>query len=66
MARRLLGLPVKLSPRMNPDEVHVLPIGDLRSHDEHTDCWCKPAVDGLLVIHNAMDGRELVEQHGLM
>jgi len=49
---------------------HVLPIDDLRPHVERRSCWCQPAIerlkDGvLLVTHHALDGRELVEQHGI-
>lgn len=58
-------------------DVHVLPIGDLREHEESRDCWCepvlKPVVDEMgnrykqvVVSHNSMDGRELVENYGLM
>lgn len=47
------------------ENLHVLPIGDLREHDEHVSCWCRPKieehVDGLLVVHNALDGRERSE-----
>lgn len=55
-------------------DIHVLPENDLREHFESADCWCAPTVsmetaaDGtrtLLVVHNAADGRELVEQHGV-
>lgn len=59
--------------------VHVLPIDDLRAHvDTGFRCWCAPRVEtidpqtgdpypdgGCLVIHHALDGRELVERHGL-
>ena len=49
--------------------INVLPINDLREHQEDYDCWCEPRVewmdenglpyaDGPLVIHNALDGRE--------
>lgn len=49
--------------------IHVLPINDLRDHEESTYCWCEPRVewldesglpypDGPVVIHNALDGRE--------
>jgi len=53
-----------------PAPIHVVPIDDLREHDEMgTTCWCAPRVyeeDGnTLVVHNSMDGRELIEQHGL-
>lgn len=49
--------------------VHVLPVNDLREHVESEACWCAPSVErvgqGTLVTHNSMDGRELVERHGL-
>ena len=51
--------------------VHVVPVNDLRDHTEvGTECWCAPKVErfeggGCLVTHNSMDGRELVERHGL-
>ena len=55
----------------SPADRHVLPIDDLREHDETRTCWCTPTVEYrtewgcALVIHNSMDGRELVEKHGL-
>jgi hypothetical protein len=46
--------------------VHVLPVNDLREHVEGTLCWCRPRVEeedgGTVVIHNSMDGRELIER----
>ncbi len=87
--------------------VHVLPVNDLREHDEAESCWCQPLVKhetdgveecaacraewrgsktrhldgcanvqhgwlftvnrivGIVVVHHAMDGRELIEQHGI-
>jgi hypothetical protein len=53
-----------------PDsDVHVLPTGDLRKHEETRACWCDPHVEqadgGIVVVHHSMDGRELVERHGL-
>lgn len=53
------------------DTFHVVPIGDLKAHVETgVFCWCEPKVErlrprGVLVTHNSMDGRELVERHGL-
>jgi len=52
------------------ETVHVVPVGDLRAHRERgTTCWCEPKVErldrGVLVTHNSMDGRELIEKHGL-
>ena len=47
--------------------IHVMPINDLKEHDEDTSCECQPAVEmddagnGFLVIHNSYDGREAVE-----
>lgn len=40
---------------------HVLPINDLREHDETSQCWCKPIYDEGIYIHNSMDGREKFE-----
>jgi hypothetical protein len=49
---------------------HVLPLDDLRDHVESAACWCGPRLERLanraiLVTHHALDGRELIEQHGL-
>jgi hypothetical protein len=56
---------------LSDEDIHVLPVNDLRVHLEIRTCWCKPtfweAPDGELVImHNSVDGRELIERHGLM
>lgn len=43
---------------------HVYPLNDFRDHDtDDKNCWCHPYIDDedMLVIHNAMDGREHVE-----
>ncbi len=44
---------------------HIIPIGDLKEHEESEDCWCKPEIDDeyveLIYIHNSMDGREEYE-----
>ena len=46
--------------------VHVLPVNDIKIHIEDTTCPCDPMVEyegnEILVIHNAWDGRELLEQ----
>ena len=46
--------------------IHVLPVNDLREHEEKTECWCSPQHEyvgaGEVVIHNSMDGRELYER----
>lgn len=45
---------------------HLIPINDIRAHTEETTCECEPSiklVDGdILVIHNAYDNREIIEQ----
>lgn len=50
-------------------EVHVVPIGDVWTHEE-VDCTCGPTVEpvprddgsfGWLVTHHSLDGRELHE-----
>ncbi len=54
-------------------DFHILPIDDLRTHDETRECWCQPRVElaeiaetvNAVVIHNSADGRELVEEHGV-
>ena len=47
--------------------VHILPINDLKEHEESTTCECKPKIeileDGeIMVIHNSYDGREFIEE----
>lgn len=44
--------------------IHVIPINDLRDHEESAECWCHPSPDDEcddVMVHNAMDGRELIE-----
>jgi len=48
----------------------VVPTDDMKAHDAASEfCWCRPErkYEGrwTMLIHNAMDGRELVERHGL-
>lgn len=56
---------------MGAGDLHVVPVRDLREHEETRWCWCAPRLErpepaGLvIVIHNSADGRELVEEHGL-
>lgn len=45
------------------NDVHVLPINDLKDHIERSDCWCRPQEDEGVIIHNSMDRREEYE-HG--
>jgi hypothetical protein len=47
--------------------IHILPKNDLEPHEEEgTICKCNPRVEfvegGMLVIHNAYDNREIIEQ----
>lgn len=42
-------------------EKHVIPEDDLRDHDRHTGCWCRPRADDGVIVHNSMDRRELYE-----
>lgn len=48
----------------NKQIINVLPINDIRPHIESQYCLCKPIIEeeGLLIIHNAYDGRDRVEQ----
>ena len=43
--------------------VHVIPMDDLRSHEECSKCHCNPRVDDelMVVVHSSFDGRELYE-----
>ena len=47
-------------------DIHVLPINDLREHEESRNCWCEPALhregDTVIVTHRSADGPELVKQ----
>lgn len=43
---------------------HVVPINDLRQHENLFSCWCNPAVDieNRMFVHNSMDRREEYEE----
>ena len=46
---------------------HVLPIDDLKPHEESTTCECEPRCEwqpngDLIVVHSAWDGREAIEE----
>lgn len=46
---------------------HILPINDLKEHEESSKCECNPSAEitesgDLLITHNAYDKRELVEK----
>jgi len=41
---------------------HVYPLNDLKEHQLKTTCWCEPAINELLIVHNAADGREFIEE----
>lgn len=46
------------------EEIHVLPVNDLRDHEETADCWCRPRREDDaygVIIHNSMDRREEYE-----
>jgi len=40
----------------------VYPLDDLKPHVLTVDCWCRPFMDGNVVVHNAMDRREEYER----
>lgn len=50
-------------------DIHIMPVRDMREHQEHRECWCHPQClveeDTVFVVHYCMDGRELIEQHGV-
>ncbi len=48
-------------------DVHVIPSGDLREHEDSRQCWCNPKPDDedhRVVIHNSMDRREHTIEKG--
>lgn len=43
--------------------VHIMPINDLRPHDEMPACWCRPQeIEPDVYSHNSLDGRETYER----
>ena len=46
--------------------INIIPINDEHAHEESTTCWCNPQLitgyPELVVVHNAADCRELIEQ----
>ena len=59
-----MASPSKARPLEENDlpQWHVVPVGDLKEHDNSPDCWCRPwldpCADGMLYVHNSLDGRE--------
>ncbi len=47
---------------MNED-IHVVPLNDLREHYTTKTCWCNPSYDEEdgIIVHNALDQREKYE-----
>jgi hypothetical protein len=43
-------------------ETHVMPIGDMREHDESPNCWCCPWYDESVWVHISIDRREIFER----
>jgi hypothetical protein len=46
------------------DAYHVMPIDDLRPHEQSSECWCRPTQDDEcdeVLIHHSMDEREKYE-----
>ena len=44
------------------EQIHVVPVGDQRSHMVSRDCWCNPAKDeDSIWRHNSYDRREEAE-----
>jgi hypothetical protein len=40
---------------------HIVPLNDLRKHQENGSCFCKPTLDDGVWLHHSMDGREAFE-----
>ena len=43
---------------------HVLPIDDLREHEETAECWCNPDLNEelMIAVHHSADNREAFEK----
>jgi hypothetical protein len=46
---------------------HILPINDIKPHEELSNCHCSPSSEildngDIMITHNSFDGREFVEQ----
>ena len=59
----------KVKPTLD-EGIHIVPIRDMQPHALVAGCWCQPRVEAQqngthLVVHHAMDGRELIERHGI-
>ena len=54
--------PWGLYEREDSAQYHVVPEKDLKRHF-FEDCWCRPAVEGMIYVHNALDRRELYEAY---
>ena len=47
-------------------DLHVIPLNDLREHEEIRQCWCGPRFNeeisgDAVVVHNSAEGREHFE-----
>lgn len=46
--------------------IHIVPINDLKEHEETSTCECCPRVEfengEMIIIHNSFDGREKYEE----
>jgi hypothetical protein len=45
--------------------LHVVPLADLRDHEDSPACWCHPTEDEQasgIYVHHSMDGREAFER----
>lgn len=46
----------------NTEKVHIVPIDDIRDHQDSIECWCEPfEVEDGVIVHNSLDGREKYE-----
>ena len=41
---------------------YVVPIDDVRAHDIAGLCWCEPSNKDGVIVHNALDQREVFER----
>lgn len=46
------------------DDMHVVPLNDLRDHEAEETCWCRPTEDEGVWVHHSLDGRERTLEKG--
>jgi hypothetical protein len=63
--KKPLGFNWVSRPMPTDENIHVIPLNDLREHDDSVLCWCSPKQDILepsVWVHSSADRREVHEK----